>query len=98
MKKEVSVEIYQWTFNPENISLIIFDEVHYINDKSRGHVWNDCIQKVPKETQLIMLSATFNPSETFIEWVKQKGRNLRIIKLDNRPVPLEYYLYQNGRL
>lgn len=94
-EKEVSVEIYQWTFNPENISLIIFDEVHYINDKSRGHVWNDCIQKVPKETQLIMLSATFNPSETFIEWVKQKGRNLRIIKLDNRPVPLEYYLYQN---
>ena len=42
-----------------------------------------------------MLSATFNPSETFIEWVKQKGRNLRIIKLDNRPVPLEYYLYNN---
>ena len=37
---------------------VIFDEVHYINDIDRGHVWEETILMLPKNILLIMLSAT----------------------------------------
>ena len=96
-EKEISMEIYQWTFNPKEISLIIFDEVHFLYNKSRGHVWNDTIQKAPENIQLVMLSATFDANPTVISWFNQKERTCRLIKRDKRPVPLTFNLYDGTK-
>ena len=37
---------------------IIFDEIHYINDIERGHVWEEILILLPPGINLIMLSAT----------------------------------------
>ena len=40
------------------LGCVIFDEVHYIDDPERGTVWEQCIIMLPKQVQMVMLSAT----------------------------------------
>ena len=50
----------------KDFSVVIFDEIHYINDKDRGKVWEESIILIPENIQIIMLSATVdNPVEFF---------------------------------
>ena len=35
--------IYEWNFNPEEVSIVILDEVHFINNQERGKVWEEII-------------------------------------------------------
>ena len=44
----------------DEIKCVIMDEVHYINDEDRGHVWEETITLLNKDIQLVMLSATIN--------------------------------------
>lgn len=48
---------------------IIFDEVHYINDATRGSVWEEVIILLPKEICLVMLSATVPNYFYFASWI-----------------------------
>jgi superfamily II RNA helicase len=58
-----------------DLACVIFDEVHYINDESRGHVWEQCIIALLKyrNVQLLMLSATIDQPENFAKWVAELG-------------------------
>jgi antiviral helicase SKI2 len=78
----------------QNVGSVIFDEVHYINDKDRGKVWEEVIILLPKHIILVMLSATINGSEEFAQWVgKIKERNTMLIPTVHRVVPLQHYLF-----
>jgi len=73
----------------ENLGAIIFDEVHYFNDKSRGYIWEECITFIDPSVQLIMLSATFTNANSFAHWIE----DIKKVKTDVhgttfRPVPL----------
>jgi antiviral helicase SKI2 len=62
-----------------NVDSVIFDEVHYINDPNRGKVWEECLAMLPKEINLVLLSATIDQPEYFAEWlgtIKQKPIHL----------------------
>jgi len=70
---------------------IIFDEVHYINDVERGGVWEKCIMNVPKNINQIMLSATIDKPENFINWIHSCNRNPSYLLTNNkRVVPLHF--------
>lgn len=59
----------------QDVEYVIFDEVHYINDADRGHVWEEVIIKLPDTVSIVMLSATVPNYKEFAEWVgrtKQK--------------------------
>ena len=46
-----------------DLACVVFDEVHYINDKDRGQVWEKSILMLPNHVQKVMLSATIdNPA------------------------------------
>ena len=77
---------------------IVFDEVHYINDMDRGHVWEETIIMIPQNIQIIMLSATIENSETVCKWISLKGRNIDIVGTKFRPVPLSHNIYVDGEL
>jgi len=78
----------------DEIKCVIMDEVHYINDDDRGHVWEETITLLDRDIQLVMLSATINKPEKFAEWIgKIKEKNIVVVKKDKRPVPLTYYIY-----
>ncbi|XP_058790896.1 superkiller complex protein 2 isoform X2 [Phymastichus coffea] len=77
-----------------DVEYVVFDEVHYINNEDRGHVWEEVIILLPPTVRIVMLSATVpNPLE-FAHWVGQiKKRKMYVISTIKRPVPLQHYLY-----
>ncbi|KAF8374705.1 hypothetical protein PRIPAC_81134 [Pristionchus pacificus] len=79
---------------------VVFDEVHYINDADRGHVWEEVLIMLPAHVGIIMLSATVPNCLEFADWVGRiKNRRLAVVSTHKRPVPLEHYLYtgQDGK-
>lgn len=76
------------------LSCIIFDEVHYINDSSRGHIWEECIMLLPSHIQLVMLSATIANTNSFARWIEDTTqRDVWISGSTHRVVPLKHYGY-----
>jgi superfamily II RNA helicase len=72
-----------------NLDAVVFDEVHYINDPGRGSVWEECLVLLPPEINLVLLSATLDSPEPFVNWlttIKQKPCHL--ISTQYRIVPL----------
>ena len=78
------------------ISYVIFDEIHFIDDIDRGTVWEESIILAPPNIQFICLSATVPNINQLASWMSSI-RNTRfvVIKETNRPVPLKHYLYSN---
>ena len=77
------------------LSCVIFDEVHYINDQSRGKVWEEAIMMLPNHVQLIMLSATIDTPTNFATWVEQQNptKQVWLCSTNTRVVPLKHYMY-----
>ena len=83
----------------EDVAYVVFDEFHYINDASRGNVWETCINLIPKHIQMVFLSATFDNPYDFINWVGPlKDRPVTISKTKERPVPLNHYIFYENEL
>lgn len=77
-----------------DLEYVIFDEVHYINDRERGVVWEEVIILLPDHVNIIMLSATVPNTIEFADWVgRTKKRKIYVISTLKRPIPLEHYLY-----
>ncbi|XP_034485202.1 helicase SKI2W [Drosophila innubila] len=77
-----------------DLEYVIFDEVHYINNPERGHVWEEIIILLPDHVNIIMLSATVPNTMELADWVgSTKKRKVYVISTLKRPVPLMHYLY-----
>ena len=64
-----------------DLEYVIFDEVHYINDRERGVVWEEVIILLPDHVNIIMLSATVPNTIEFADWVgRTKKRKIFILK------------------
>ena len=70
----------------KNISLIIADEIHLLDDASRGPVLEIVLTRLMHTTnsQLIALSATIKNSEEIADWL-----GAELIKSDYRPIRLD---------
>ncbi len=83
----------------DQIGCVIFDEVHYINDFDRGHVWEETINLLDPNILLVMLSATIDKAEEFASWIGDtKQRPINLIPTMKRVVPLEHYIYVDRQL
>lgn len=83
-----------------DLEWVVFDEVHYINNEERGHVWEEVLIMLPAHVKIVMLSATVPNCVEFADWVGRiKNRKINVISTDRRPVPLEHFLYtgQDGK-
>lgn len=56
-----------------DLGCVIFDEIHYIANEERGHVWENSIMLLPKHIQMIGLSATLDDPEKFAYWLENRG-------------------------
>ena len=78
----------------ENLDAVIFDECHYINDRDRGHVWEEIMILLPAEVKMVMLSATLDHPEYFAEWLGElKQRPIHLINTEYRIVPLTHTIW-----
>ena len=64
------------------LGAVIFDELHYINDQHRGHVWEQSILMLPKHIQMVMLSATLDDPVKFARWCEGADQNGEIASLE----------------
>src|SRR3989344_5093513 len=77
-----------------NVSYVIFDEIHYINDIERGYVWEESIIFSKPNVRILCLSATIPNAEEFADWIEAiKGHEAVVVRHDERPVPLHVNVY-----
>lgn len=79
----------------ENLGTVVFDEFHYLGDKSRGQVWEESLMYTPEDVQTLALSATVGKPEKLRNWIhtlksKEKDTTLISIPSSARHVPLQF--------
>jgi superfamily II RNA helicase len=70
-----------------NVGLVVMDEVHYINDGDRGHVWERALMGLNTDIQMVALSATLSEPAKFCEWLSRR-RKCVLVQRHDRHVPL----------
>ncbi len=99
----MTTEIYRNTLfeSPErlkNISWVIFDEIHYLDDAERGTVWEEAIMFTPKEINFLCLSATIPNVEEIASWIRETHeRPVTVIVENHRPVHLHHIFQCQGK-
>ena len=80
----------------DQVSYVIFDEIHYINDIERGYVWEEAIIFSKPHVRFLCLSATIPNAKEFASWIYSiKKHKVETIKYDKRPVPLHKKFYDS---
>ncbi len=81
-----------------NSDLVILDEAHYLSDPDRGVVWEEVLIYLPSRVRLLLLSATISNPEEVCDWLQTiRGTANRVVRSDERPVPLEMlFLFPDG--
>ncbi|CAM9401817.1 unnamed protein product, partial [Phaeothamnion confervicola] len=89
--------LYRGSEIMREVAWVVYDEVHYMRDKSRGVVWEESIILLPEKVRFVFLSATIPNSREFVAWVAQTKRQpCHVVYTDFRPVPLEHYIFPAG--
>ena len=78
-----------------DLALVVFDEIHWINDKHRGGVWDETIMTLNdkfKWVQMLGLSATVDNPEKLCKRLN-KNRDVWLCPNNKRVVPLEHFTF-----
>jgi len=81
-----------------DVGYVIFDELHYLSDISRGPVWEEAIICSPHTVQLVGLSATVSNAQDLADWISRIHRPISLVVHEERAVPLEHYYFIDNRL
>ncbi|HEX9907431.1 MAG TPA: DEAD/DEAH box helicase [Thermoplasmata archaeon] len=80
----------------EQLSVVIADEVHLVNDPDRGPTLEVTLVKFRTfnpDAQIIALSATIRNAKELAEWL-----GAALVESDWRPVPLKHGVYSDGEI
>ena len=76
----------------QELTLVVMDEVHYLQDPYRGGVWEEVIILTPANVQFVALSATVNNAPVVGEWLTEvRGDTAVIVELE-RPITLHNHV------
>ena len=79
-----------------DVSYVIFDEIHYISDIERGHIWEESIIFSPEHIRFLCLSATIPNATQFASWISTvKHHPVDVVSHIHRPVPLSHLYYDS---
>ena len=73
----------------EDVAVVVLDEVHYLQDRFRGAVWEEVIIHSPRHIQMVALSATVSNPGEFTDWMRERRGPTELVIEETRPVPLE---------
>ncbi|XRB01908.1 ATP-dependent RNA helicase mtr4 [Pycnococcus provasolii] len=89
--------LYRKADATREIAWVVYDEVHYIRDADRGHVWEEALAISPNDATPVMLSATVPNASRLAHWVACiRNQPTHIVWTDKRPTPLMHYVYPSG--
>ena len=70
---------------------VIVDEIHYLDDRERGTTWEEVLLYLPRDVQILGLSATLSNLEEFSAWLESvRERKVQVIEEQKRAVPLSF--------
>ena len=79
----------------EDVGGVVMDEVHYIQDPDRGHVWEESLILCPRDIQLVLLSATLPSATSLASWLAiLHQRRTWLLSTTYRIVPLVHGILQ----
>ncbi|MBL7158147.1 MAG: DEAD/DEAH box helicase [Candidatus Omnitrophica bacterium] len=90
LEEEANLDEYSW---------IIFDEIHYLDDYERGSVWEESLIFLPKNMNMLALSATIPNIDEFARWIESIHKKpIKVVKESLRPVPLHFFYQCQGKI
>lgn len=90
--------IYERSELLDGLRYVVLDEVHYLQDRYRGAVWEEVIIHLPIDVKIVSLSATVSNAEEFADWIQTLRGPTTVIIEENRPVELVNHYYVDGAL
>jgi superfamily II RNA helicase len=71
------------------LGYVVLDEVHYLEDRYRGGVWEEVILGAPADVVLVCLSATVANADELAAWIGQVRGDTAIVYENHRPIELQ---------
>jgi ATP-dependent RNA helicase HelY len=85
--------LYEGSPTLRGLRHVVMDEVHYLQDRVRGAIWEEVLINLPTDVTVAALSATVSNAEEFGEWLEATRGATEVVIEERRPVPLDnYYL------
>jgi len=80
----------------DDIGYVVVDEIHFLADRERGVVWEETLISCPRHVRFVCLSATISNAREVAGWLSAVHGPTELVRHDERPVPLEDYLWHDG--
>jgi ATP-dependent RNA helicase HelY len=85
--------IYEDSPGLDLLQYVVLDEVHYLQDRYRGAVWEEVLIHLPVDVQTASLSATVSNAEEFAEWLQTLRGETEVIIEEKRPVEIRHWYF-----
>ena len=82
--------IYEDSTTLDDLRYVVLDEVHYLQDRYRGAVWEEILIHLPVEVRTVSLSATLSNTDEFAAWLKTLRGEVEVVIEDRRPVDIHH--------
>jgi len=90
--------IYEDSHALHGLRYVVLDEVHYLQDRYRGAVWEEILIHLPVDVQIVSLSATVSNAEEFAEWLQTLRGRTEVIIEEKRPVEIRHWYFASDEL
>jgi len=80
--------LYEQSRDLTDLRWVVLDEVHYLQDRYRGPVWEEVILHLDRSVGLVALSATVSNLDQLGEWLEAVRGPTDVVLSTVRPVPL----------
>ena len=90
--------IYEDSISLQGLGHVVLDEVHYLQDRYRGAVWEEVLIHLPVEVKIVSLSATVSNAEEFAEWLQAIRGPTEVIIEEKRPVEIRHWYFASDEL
>lgn len=76
-----------------DLHAVVIDEVHFLDDRERGTVWEEVLIYLPQHVLVVALSATLPNLDAFSAWLTfVRDRPVEVVREDRRTVPLDFWV------
>ena len=73
-----------------DLAAVVLDEIHFLDDRERGTVWEEVLIYLPATVKVLGLSATLSNVDEFAEWLSTvRGARVEVVEETRRAVPLD---------
>jgi superfamily II RNA helicase len=77
-----------------DLQAVVLDEIHFLDDRERGTVWEEVLIYLPKHVQIVGLSATLSNLDQFAGWLTEvRGTPVEVVVEEQRAVPLTFHMF-----